>query len=324
MWREAQPRYFFPLSVRLAEEPYSGRIREHCLGPLRLFRLEAGASTVRRTALSIARGDPMSLNVGLQISGRIVVKQAEHSALLTPEDLSSWDTSRPFILHSEESVDMLMLFVPRALLGLHANRMMPCTARLIAGGNGIGALAGTFLRSLWDELDASAAEMPREDLAESALALVRGLHLGPPAGSRESPSLSGEALRMSIRLYIDEHLGDADLRPETIAPAHFISTRHLHKLFSSEQHTVSRWILERRLERVRQDLMDRRLAHKTIAAIARYWGLPNASHAAQLFRQRYGCTPRQMREIARAQRTGHPDPHVPAGTRQVRADRSTA
>jgi hypothetical protein len=54
----------------------------------------------------------------------------------------------------------------------------------------------------------------------------------------------------TIHAFIQRPVSDPDLSPETIAAAHHISLRLLHKLFSEEGETVAGWIRTRRLEGV--------------------------------------------------------------------------
>jgi AraC-like DNA-binding protein len=297
VWREAHPRYFFPAEVRVVDPAFSGRICGHQVGPLRLFRIEAGPGGIRRTWESIARGDPESLNVGLQLRGRAEAQQAERRVLLAPGDLSSWDTSQPFSIQSDEPHEMLLVFVPRTLLGAYADRMCARTAQHTPGDRGIGAVIAPFLRSLWAQLDERAPVLPRQDLAESALGLVRAMHMSAHERSGPGAEPSGRALVVRMKTYVDEHLSDPGLGPESVARAHFVSTRYVHKLFAAERLTLSRWILQRRLERIRRDLLDPDLSDDTISTIGRWWGLPNASHLSQLFRRQYGCAPREMRAV---------------------------
>lgn len=49
-----------------------------------------------------------------------------------------------------------------------------------------------------------------------------------------------DRLVRSVLRHIDRHLGDPDLGPESIAAAHRISVRYLHRLFEDEAVTVSR------------------------------------------------------------------------------------
>ncbi|HEU5023418.1 MAG TPA: AraC family transcriptional regulator [Spirillospora sp.] len=92
------------------------------------------------------------------------------------------------------------------------------------------------------------------------------------------------------------YLGDADLTPSTIAAAHHISLRYLHRLFQQDGHTVAGWIRARRLERCHRDLADPGLAARPINAIAARWGFRSSAHFSQAFRSAYGLSPRQFRQ----------------------------
>jgi AraC-like DNA-binding protein len=301
LWAEAHPRHFFPAALGFpGARPFEGRVHGHRLGPLDLYRVTADPNTIVRTRTSIDRGDPETLNVGLLVGGRAIADQHGRRAVLGAGTLSSWDTSRPFSLTSVGRHEMLLVFVPRTLLGAHADRMCAATARVADGSSGIGAIAGPFLRSVWDGLEDGGERLAREDLAEGALALVRALHTddGEAAAAVRSPSASVMLVRM--KSWIDAHLSDAELDPEAVARAHFVSVRYVHKLFEGEERSVSRWILQRRLERVRRDLTDPGLASETISTIGRRWGLANPPHLSRLFRAAYGVTPRELRALARA------------------------
>jgi AraC-like DNA-binding protein len=103
-----------------------------------------------------------------------------------------------------------------------------------------------------------------------------------------------------VQSHIAEHLGDDTLTPERIAAQQFISTRYLHKLFELEGISVAAWIRERRLEGCCRDLADPALADRTIADIARRWGLPDAARLGRLVRAAHGCSPRELRRRALA------------------------
>ena len=70
--------------------------------------------------------------------------------------------------------------------------------------------------------------------------------------------------------------------------------RYLHLLFSRFGTTVSRWILERRLERCRRELVVTG-PHKNITEVAFKWGFNDAAHFSRVFKKRYGVPPREYR-----------------------------
>ncbi|WP_406117948.1 helix-turn-helix transcriptional regulator [Streptomyces sp. NBC_00989] len=99
-----------------------------------------------------------------------------------------------------------------------------------------------------------------------------------------------------IHAFVQDHLGKADLTPDTIAAAHHTSLRYLHKLFQQEEgHTVACWIRSRRLEACRRDLADPRLAARPIHTIAARRGFSSPAHFSQAFRAAYGTAPREFR-----------------------------
>jgi AraC-like DNA-binding protein len=108
--------------------------------------------------------------------------------------------------------------------------------------------------------------------------------------------VNGEALRYAVKQYIQRHLRDPGLSPTTVARAHHISVRHLYNIWKEERLSVAQWIGQHRLQAASDDLANPRLAHKSIAAIAREWGFPGPAHFARRFRVAYGMSPREWRE----------------------------
>jgi AraC-like DNA-binding protein len=123
---------------------------------------------------------------------------------------------------------------------------------------------------------------------------------GTGAGAPGAPGTPGGWSPLLVRImeYVELHLTDPDLSPEVIARAHHISVRYLHKLFKEEDITVGRWILRRRLEECRRDLMRSGRGSRTIAAVAGRWGFLSAAHFSRVFRSAYGMSPREWRDMA--------------------------
>ncbi|WP_327581887.1 helix-turn-helix domain-containing protein [Nonomuraea sp. NBC_00507] len=134
--------------------------------------------------------------------------------------------------------------------------------------------------------------------AEAAL----GLALATLLTELDAPAARRRAHRRQIYCYIERHLGDARLSPQSIAAAHHISLRQLYKLFAEEQQPVAEWIRTRRLQHCRRDLADPTLADRPVAAIAARWGFASATHFNRLFKHAYGMPPGQYR-LMHAQHT---------------------
>jgi AraC-like DNA-binding protein len=102
-----------------------------------------------------------------------------------------------------------------------------------------------------------------------------------------------------IRGFIESHLGDPQLSPATVAAAHHISLRYLHKLFEPEARGVAGLIRQLRLERCRHDLLDPAQADRPVAGIAARWGFSSAAHFSRVFREAYGLPPAEFRRAYR-------------------------
>jgi AraC-like DNA-binding protein len=115
------------------------------------------------------------------------------------------------------------------------------------------------------------------------------------AGSNGAPESQQAALWHQLIAYIEAHLADPDLTPGTLAAAHHVSVRYLHRLFETGGETVAGRIRRRRLERCRHDLLDPALRDRPVAAIGARWGLRNPAHLTRLFREAHGLPPAAYR-----------------------------
>jgi AraC-like DNA-binding protein len=107
-----------------------------------------------------------------------------------------------------------------------------------------------------------------------------------------------------VHAFIDQHLGDPDLSPATIAAAHHLSVRALHALYQAENETVAASIRRQRLEHCRRDLLDPSRPDRPVNAIGARWGFPDATAFSRTFRTAYGLPPGEYRA-----RYLRPQPH---------------
>lgn len=106
-----------------------------------------------------------------------------------------------------------------------------------------------------------------------------------------------EGRRRAILEHIDRNLSDTELGIGSIARAFGISSRTIHKLFEGEAQTAARLIWDRRLERCREEMADPAMASRSITEIAHLWGFSDSQHFSRAFKQRFGVTPRDYRNL---------------------------
>lgn len=296
-WVEGASHYYHPVRiVSRARRPYNGRMAGFGLGTLEAFRVRADPNTVLRTPQDIAASDPERLDLYVMSRGRCQISQRERTCTIAQGDLTSLDSSLPYVMRSVEPFELISFSFPKPLLRPHVEALCGRTAMRIRADSSLGGLLGPFLCGLVDRLDQGDINDAHGDLGESLFGMLRALALDGPDSTARAPSA---ALLPRIKAYIDMHLDDVSLGPESIASAHYISVRYLHKLFKPEGMTVSEWIRYRRLGRCQRDLVDPALDDQTIRAVAGRWGFTNGAHFSRLFRAAYGSSPREFRARGR-------------------------
>lgn len=244
--------------------------------------------------------DPNRVYLGVHVRGSVTAVHGRATTLLEPNDLVFCDPARQHLLRFDEDSQMLFFRVPRCYLGVTEAELHQVLGVPVRGGEGIGALASDFLTAL-----AARAEVRRSTIGDRCArtavhllsVLVVELLEADTKDEADDVSAAGKEMLSRIRAYIEEHLMDPDLSPESIARAHHISVRYLQKLFQSDGSTVSHWIRRRRLEVCRFEL-GRSHRRTTMAAVANRWGFSSPSHFSRTFRGAYGMSPSQWQALA--------------------------
>jgi len=298
-YREALGRLSVPVDVGC--DDLTGlrvRLSEARLGELTLTSLSSrsvGRYEVKRDPALIRRSDPAVYRLVCSFGGRTRLSHAGRDAMLSAGTLALYDMSCPFSggrERHEPPDDWVMVTFPRALLPLPYGDVRRLLGGALPGHSGVGALVSTFVMEM-------ARNAPHHGPADAARvsAVFIDLLVGLLAHGLEIPAADSRCriLRLEIQAFVQHRLGDPDLSPASIAAAHHISVRSLHRLFEDGEETVASWIRERRLERCRRDLADPRLADRPAHVIGRKWGFPDPAHFSRAFRATHGISPNAYR-----------------------------
>lgn len=287
---------FVPLHIDCrAASSFHGSLRAAGSHGVSLTDLCAAPHVVTRTDELIARSPRPAYKVSIMLSGSGLLIQDGRETLLREGDLAIYDTSRPYTLGFEHDLRTMVLMFPHEALSLPSALVTQLTAVRISSDTGLGAIVTPFLTRLGVHLEdfagASGARLARSAIDLVATLLTQELGLQSPTGPHA-------ALRRRVCAFIDAHLGEPDLNPQTIATAHYVSLRHLHDVFHETGSTVSGTIRARRLERCRDDLLDVASAHISVASVGARWGFPDAAHFSRTFKSAYGLSPSAYRPSA--------------------------
>ncbi|PZQ17888.1 MAG: AraC family transcriptional regulator [Ancylobacter novellus] len=129
------------------------------------------------------------------------------------------------------------------------------------------------------------------------------LPLVADVSAESPPAAPGRA--NSVKARIERGLTDAALSLANLAAEEGVTCRTLQKLFSREGTTFSRYVLERRLERAKAEIM-LSPAGAPIHRIAYDVGFNDLSYFNRTFRQRYGLSPSDLRRSAPQSRLFRP------------------
>lgn len=195
-----------------------------------------------------------------------------------------WDSTAPIRFRLLSPIRKLTVFLGQGRLLCAAPNSLDRLGVTLDWRHGVGAVAGAYVRAL-------SAEAAHIDADRGPAAAEMLLHL--ISGDLDQPGaapLSSAQARLLARVdaHVEAQLDDVDLGPQSIAAELGISVRSLHLLYSRRGATVSRHILERRLERCRRDLVIEQRA--SITEIAFRWGFNDMAHFSRAFRRQYGET----------------------------------
>ncbi|GGX32198.1 helix-turn-helix domain-containing protein [Streptomyces lomondensis] len=284
---------------KLTNAPYTGMITAGRIGPLTVASTVADPLHVRKPRRGELTDDDC-LNVCIQDHGHLVIDQNNGQTLLRPGSLTLFDTTRPYTVTYPDPFRTHVIQIPRAMLGFRAADLHRLTAVPIEADTETAALVTPFLTRLATQMNSHSPHIG-ELLAHNAADLLATLLA--ERLDRDLPDTGTDAartlLRLRIQAFIDRHLGDPHLSPRTIAEAHHVSLRHVHRLFREQGTTVSRWIQHRRLEACRRELSRPHRADVSVTAVAHRFGFTSRTHFSRAFRAAYGLSPREWRAIAR-------------------------
>lgn len=279
---------------------FRARMRGLDLGEVQVAALAYPHLEIARTEKLIRQSDPEAYQINYFLGGEGVVSSGGRDTALRVGDLLVMDSSRPYrgdVRSIPGGWSHVTMQCPRGLLPLPEKTVQRLLAVPINGRHGMG---GVFTRWLAD-LNTRAAEFTPDDaptLASVTLDLLASV-IAHCLDTEEalSPEARRIALRARISAFVEQHLADPVLAPQTIADAHHISLRHLQQLLAEDDTSPAAWIRHRRLERCRLDLANPRLYARPIQVISARWGFTDPAHFSRLFRITYGMSPRDYRNL---------------------------
>ncbi len=299
LWRHMVSSSYVPVDAQPAaiegpKRDFSGQVWCDDLAEVQVCLVTAGRHVVRRERRQINASGQEYAQLLLPVSGGVRVEHGDRREVLGPSDLMLIDCERPHQLEFGGEHRILCFSFERHLIPLAPDHLRVVAGARLPVRDGVGALLVPFLVRLAQQTREGEVRSPVR-LAGNMLDLLETYLVERSDQMLRLSEAPQRVLLLRIKNDIEGRLGSPDLSPADIAATHHISTRYLHKLFASQDITVSQWIRERRLEHCRRDLLNPGLRSQTVAAIGARWGLRDAAHFSRLFKASFRLTPRAYR-----------------------------
>jgi AraC-like DNA-binding protein len=288
-----------------AEEPtrFAAHIRAASIGTSDAVLFGNSPMTVLHETKHLAHTRDDQIFLCKQIAGELLLEQEVRDCLLTPGSLTLLDPRLPYKGVFSRRSELLVWKFPRRELEARMGLTRDLVARRLTPIDGRSAFFAAYVSLVRDHIEdiplSGAGQIESQLLDLTASAFSDGLR------RKRNSSRSKTLARLNLKSAIEAHLADPTIDVATVATAAGISVSYANLVLAEEQTSLSRLILDRRLERCRVALRDPTQAHRSVSEIAYGWGFSDMTHFGRRFKQAYGVLPRDYRKA--------PDLRSPAG-----------
>lgn len=270
---------------------FAGEIQRLALGTTTLFTAASLAAVVQHRREDIRRYSSRVFKVMLMDEGSSLARVNDQEFCMTAGDITLVDSARPWSLHFDAPVRVVMLQVPADLLLDRDRAIEDAVGTHLPGGMARTVVLSSFLRTInKTSVDGVRAGWAAA-LDNAAVELASGMLW---ADERIDDPTCNRTLARACRL-IRTRLADPLLDVATIASCIGVSVRAVQFAFARTATTPTAFLRERRLERAAMLLAQG--SRVTDAALNA--GFTDLSSFGRAFREHHGVTPKAWRAGAR-------------------------
>lgn len=271
---------------------FYGEIEMRDIGGIRLLHCKSDPCHGLRTKHEIGQSTEAYFGLLLIYEGNELVKCGDKDEYIDHYGCVLWDSTRPVEFELKSVLKKVTLMVPQDLLRARFPKVDHFVGEKIDMSCGLGAVTASHIISLGREINfidngrgASIVDLTLELIATC----LEAKQHRPLTKARND-------LLTDIKAYIESNLDDPNLGPDSIANKFYISNRYLHLLFEDDNISVSNWIMHKRLERCRRELVRNGQYKKNITEVSFQWGFNDSAHFCRVFKKFYGLSPRDYQK----------------------------
>ncbi|MET9898726.1 helix-turn-helix domain-containing protein [Streptomyces sp. NPDC006446] len=294
-WSEHIGSYQSRMGYRFGRpDNFRGETVRQRTGTYQLVKFRSDEIEYSRTARQVREDPDGNYRLLLPLTGEIVLRQDGQEARLTPGTGTLVSFGSPFECLQDASTQAFILTIPAREVDGPLNRKSPLATGLDLT-RGLGRVVGSMLDGLYAERD-DLSDSQFDAVSDRVVELLCMLATGDdrPDGARH---LTG--VETVVRRHVREHAADPGLTGTSMARALGWSLRQVQLALQHAGTTPRDLIREERLRLVRERLRCGDCEHLTITDLAYASGFSSASALSTAFRQRFGVSPREMRNSTR-------------------------
>jgi len=229
--------------------------------------------------------------LGFVVEGHLTVSQGGNTVELGAGDFAFYTGAQRYRITSPGHHQYLVVRIPTASIALRHSSFADVIATDLST-----VASAQVLRGILSALAEPGSVPSIAASAHLADAVVAAAH-AVIADARVPGTAKAMSLFNSLVIWIEENLADGELSAERLAAAHFLSPRYVRRVFATNGTTVTALVRQRRLEHIRDELVDPRLVRVPIHTIAERWAMPDAAAFSRAFSRQFGVPPRRYRSL---------------------------
>ena len=273
---------------------FRGHINYVQRGDLFIARGHSTAHSVWRSRQAIRRCPTNLVTLIVKHSGTAGLTLGDDQAVINPGDMLLLDMNRS--IHSANLLDdfasWTSLHLDRTSLDDVLSRTNSVGDLVLRGDQPAAKVLKGFVEALYGNLS-ELEEIGANSFRNSAVELTRNALI---LGKQDTLGTQSRSLHR-VQTELMARIREPSLRIQDVANELGIGTRKIHRLFQGAGTTPSKWIEERRLEMIANELRSQSNSGQLISQIALSFGYNDLSHFSRVFKRRYGVSPREYRQL---------------------------
>lgn len=233
------------------------------------------------------------LAIGYVANGAMQMIRGPHSVMIPSGHLAFWDNARSSTLHGDGTHRLLAAYIRGQALRMRREDCEGLVGRDLSAFAGAAALTG-----LLSKVACTGPRMIPGAAQHLGDAIIACIHATIAEARGTAMGERSEVLFAELTGFIDEHLAADHLTAETLAAQHFLSPRYVRKLFANHDTTVMAYVRLRRLQRIRDELLQPWSVDLPVSTIAARWGFKDPSVFSRAFTRQFGQGPQNFRKNA--------------------------